>query len=30
MQVTGIIAQQLLDILDAARGGLLGEDHSWV
>ena len=30
MQVTKVVASELLERLEQLQGGLLGEDHSWV
>lgn len=30
LQVIEILTQELLDLIDNTRGGLLGEYHSWV
>lgn len=29
-QVVNVVTEQLLDIIDGFRGGIMGEDHSWV
>ena len=30
LQVEEVLAQQLLDIIDSLKGGILGDGHSWV
>ena len=30
MQVARVVAAELLEAMEQLRGGLLGEDHSWV
>ena len=29
-QVIEVVTQELLDVIDGLRGGILGETHSWV
>ena len=29
-QVVDVVMEQLLDTIDGFRGGIMGEDHSWV
>ncbi len=29
-QVVTVVTEQLLDIIDDFRGGIMGEDHSWI
>ena len=30
LQVVEVVTQELLDVIDGLRGGILGETHSWV